>query len=237
MIRRTINENVIINVIIELKGIKSEYPFLLKFDKEKSLGREFKDFTRLKNLRIDSIYYIYLSRNQKIIKELDKEELLSKSGIKTKDTVIITDKKLEVNSIEKKIQLSGFDDSERNNAYIYPEKSYYIKRRNIKNKPKEKLNKKYLLILILIPICLMIIIGWLLYYFIFYKKKKISENSPPFEKEDLIVKINYLTDILYKYENNKILKMKGGQKNKEGNITKEQMLFADIYFLLLEGIF
>jgi len=237
MIRRTINENAIINVIIELKGIKAEYPFLLKFDKEKSLGREFKDFTRLKNHRIDSIYYIYLSRNHKIIKELDKEEQLSKSGIKTKDTVIITDKKLEVNSEKKEIKLSGFDDSERNNAYIiYSEKSHYIKRRNIKNKPKAKLKKKYLLIFILIPNCLMIIIGWLLYYFIFYKNKKIYENSPLFEKDDLIVKINYLTDILYKYENNKILKMKGGQKNKESNTTKEQMFFADIFFIIRRHI-
>ena len=178
------------------------------------------------------IIYIY----QKIIKELDKEEQLSKSGIKTKDTVIIIDKKLEVNSEEKEIKLSGFDDSERNNAYIYSEKSHHLKRRNIKNKPKAKLKKKYLLIFILIPICLMIIIGWLLYYFIFYKKKKIYENSPLFEKDDLIVKINYLTDILYKYENNKILKMKGGQKNKEGNTTKEQMLFADIFFIIRRHI-
>ena len=68
MIRRTINENAIINVIIELKGIKSEYPFLLKFDKEKSLGREFKDFTRLKNHRIDSFYYIYLSKDHKRVR-------------------------------------------------------------------------------------------------------------------------------------------------------------------------
>jgi hypothetical protein len=150
--------------------------------------------------------------------------------------VIITDKKLEVNSEEKEIKLSGFYDSERNNAYIYSEKSHYLKRRNIKNKPKAKLKKKYLLIFILIPICLMIIIGWLLYYFIFYKKKKIYENSPLFEKDDLIVKINYLTDILYKYENNKILKMIGGQKNKEGNTTKEQLFYADIFFIIRKHI-
>ena len=93
MLRRTINENAIINVIIELKGIKYEYLFNLKLDKEKSLEKEFRDFIRLKNHYINSIYYIYLSRNQNIIKELDKKEQISKSGIKTQDTVIITDKK------------------------------------------------------------------------------------------------------------------------------------------------
>ena len=94
MQRRTINENAIINLIIEIKGIKYEYLYNLKLDKEKSLGKEFRDFIRLKNHSISSIYYIYLSRNQNIIKELDKKEQLSKSGIKNQDTVIITDKKI-----------------------------------------------------------------------------------------------------------------------------------------------
>ena len=234
MLRRTINENAIINVIIELKGIKYEYLFNLKLDKEKSLEKEFRDFIRLKNHYINSIYYIYLSRNQNIIKELDKKEQISKSGIKTQDTVIITDKKIKLNSQEKAITLSGFDNSTRSNEFIYLDKSLYRKKRNIKNIPITKIKKKYWLILILISICLMLIIGWLLYYFIFSKKKKkISENSPLFEKEDLIIKINYLSDILYKYENNKILKMIGGQKNKESNnTTKEQLFYADIFFII-----
>ena len=236
MLRRTINENAIINVIIELKGIKYEYLFNLKLDKEKSLGREFKDFTRLKNHNIDSVYYLYLSRNQNIIKELDKKEQLSKSGIKTNDTMIITDKKIKINSEKKAIRLFGLDNTERNNEFIYSDKSHFRKKRNIKNKPIAKLKKKFWLILILISIFLMLIIGWLLYYFIFPKKKKISENIPLFEKENLIIKINYLTDILYKYENYKILEMKGGQKNKEGNTTKEQLFYADIFFIIRKHI-
>ena len=238
MLRRTINENAIINVNIELKGIKYEYLYNLKLDKEKSLGKEFRDFIRLKNHNINSIYYIYLSRNKNIIKELDKKEQLSKSGIKTQDTVIITDKKIKLNSEENAIKLSGFDNTTRSNEFIYLDKSFYRKKRNIKNIPITKLKKKYWLILILISICLLIIIGWLLYYFILSKKKKkISENSPLFEKEDLIIKINYLTDILYKYENNKILKMIGGQKNKESNNTKkEQLFYADIFFIIRKHI-
>ena len=47
MLKRKINESAIINVIFDLKGFKYEYLFNLKLDKEKPLGKEFKDFSRL----------------------------------------------------------------------------------------------------------------------------------------------------------------------------------------------
>ena len=233
MIGRKLNENVIVNVIIDLKGTKYEYLFNLKLDKKNSIGKEFKDFVRLKNHKIPSIYYLYLSRNQNIIKELDKNEQLSKSDIKTGDKVIISDKIIKINSKEKTIKLSKFDNLETNNEFVYSPKLYNKKKRNIKNKQIKKFTKKFWIILALISIFILLTIGALLYHFVFSKKKTPPENPPVLlEKEDLIVNINYPIDILFKYENNKLIKMKSEKKTKNDTSSKEQLLNADVFFII-----
>jgi hypothetical protein len=60
MLGRKINENIIINIVINFKGIKYEYLYTSKLDAEKSLGRIFKDFSRLKNRNLNFTYHIYL---------------------------------------------------------------------------------------------------------------------------------------------------------------------------------
>ena len=73
MLGRNIINNVIIEIIVELNGKKSEYLFTLKSNKETTIGKELKDFLRLKNYKVNSTYHIYLFREQKIIKELEQK--------------------------------------------------------------------------------------------------------------------------------------------------------------------
>ena len=133
MIKRKINESATINVIFDLKGFKYQYLFNLKLNIEKSLGKEFKDFSRLKNHRIDNDYNLYLSRNEIVIKELDKNEKISQSEIKTGDTVIITDKRIEIFSQGEKLNLQEHETVVQSEEIIYREKILSKSKRNIKN--------------------------------------------------------------------------------------------------------
>ena len=235
MIKRKINESAIINVIFDLKGFKYQYLFNLKLDKEKSLGKEFKDFSRLKNYGIYNDYNLYLSRNEIVIKELDKNEKISQSEIKTGDTVIITDKKMKIVSKEEKINLPELETVVQSEETIYREKTSNKIKRNIKNKRILKYSKKFWIILFSISLVLILGIVGIIYYFL-TRKNEPKENPPSLEKEDLIININYKNDILYKYENNKIFKMKEEKKSKKDTTMKEQLLFADIFFIIRNHI-
>ena len=231
MLKRKINESAIINVIFDLKGFKYQYLFNLKLNIEKSLGKEFKDFSRLKNHRIDNDYNLYLSRNGIVIKELDKNEKISQSEIKTGDTVIITDKKINIVSQGEKLNLQELETIVQSEETIYREKISNKSKRSIKNKPIMKYSKKFKIILFSISLVLIIGIGVIIYYFL-TRKNEQKENPSSYKKEDLIININYKTDILYTYENNKIFKMKEEKKSKKDSSTKEQLLLADIFFII-----
>ena len=133
MLKRKINESAIINVIFDLKGFKYQYLFNLKLNIEKSLGKEFKDFSMLKNHRIYNDYNLYLSRNEIVIKELDKNEKISQSEIKTGDTLIITDKRIEIVSQGEKLNLQEHETVVQSEEIIYREKILSKSKKNIKN--------------------------------------------------------------------------------------------------------
>jgi hypothetical protein len=64
-----------------------------------------------------------------------------------------------------------------------------------------------------------------------------SPSLPIYRHEDnLIVNISYLKDILFLYENNRIYKMISYQKGKEKNTETEQLLNADIFFIIRNKI-
>jgi hypothetical protein len=65
----------------------------------------------------------------------------------------------------------------------------------------------------------------------------LSPSPPIYRHEDnLIVNITYLKDILFLYENNRIYKMISNQKGKEENAETEQILNADIFFIIRNKI-
>ena len=98
------------------------------------------------------------------------------------------------------------------------------------NNEIKEYKKKKKFIIISITICsILIIIGGIIYY-LFRKKRK--KEADELENDDLIININYKTDILYKYENNNIFKMKGEDKFRENNSTKEMMKLADIFCII-----
>ena len=197
MSRRKINENVIINIIFDLKGIKLEYNNV-KLETDKYIGKVLKDFSRLKNKYIGSDYYLYLIRNQFIIREIDKTEKISQSEIKTGDKIIISDKKIVLisNSNERErenergkrngIKFSEFDKIETSIETIYKTKNNNRKRRSIKNNNNDiKNTKKYCiavnLIFILILIAGISIEFFLLNKYIFSKDETIKK--PPLFKD------------------------------------------------------
>lgn len=63
MIGRKVLDNPIINIEFDINEKKTEHLFCVRLEKNKSLIKEFKDYIRLKNIKIESPYYLYLKRN------------------------------------------------------------------------------------------------------------------------------------------------------------------------------
>ena len=118
---------------------------------------------------------------------------------------------------------------------IYSNRSLENKKRSIKNHPSRKFTKKFKIILISSVFLLCLVISGILCYFYLFKKPP-SPSEIELENDDLIININYITDILYIYENNKIFKMKGENKDKNNSVIKEQILFADVFFIIRNHI-
>ena len=177
---KKITDNVIVNVLFDINEKKFQHLLNIKLDNEHSLGKLFKDFIRLKNIRIELPYHIYLLRNN-ILKEFDKKELVKDADIKTGDKIIITDKKKELKS-ENKLDTFG-PISTRSNAIIYETKTKH--KRSIKNTLFSERKKKNLSLILFVSFLLLILFLMLgiILYIIFSKKKnsekisKINENK------------------------------------------------------------
>lgn len=221
MSERKLKENTIINLTVNLGNKNANFLFTWKFNEEKALDKVLKDFLRLKNFPINIPYKIYLISILNKTEELDKYTIISKIEINPGDELLISDK------IYSNI-------AEASDDIIYNVKSFKEhKKRNIKNVHKSKF-KIFLKPLIISITCLILIggIGILLKFYILKKNKKDNNNYITRRENNLVIKINYIIDVLYLYESNKIYKMKNEQKIKEKNSESEQQLMADIYFLI-----
>ena len=139
------------------------------------------------------------------------------------DNYILIDK-------EQKIQDLGINDGDtieistniKNTDFIY------------KIKKNSKRIKKMLIISIIFAILLVVTAtALLLYYFVFRDKKKIIVKKEEYKREELVTKISYIPDVLYRYQSNKRtnLIVEGG------NITDEDSLrgmeqYIDFIFIL-----
>ena len=139
------------------------------------------------------------------------------------DNYILIDK-------EQKIQDLGINDGDT------IEKSTKIKNTDViyKIKTNSKRMKKILIFLIIFAILLVVTaVALLLYYFVFRDKKEIIVKKEEYKREELVTKISYIPDVLYRYQSNKRtnLIVEGG------NITDEDSLrgmeqYIDFIFIL-----
>ena len=104
---RSVCKTKIIRIIIYLPKKEEEFLYSVKLDTKNTLGKELKDFLRLKNCSINIPLNIYLITEFNEIVELDKNKSFSDIQIKTNDKIIITDKKLKVNEIDVNIETSS----------------------------------------------------------------------------------------------------------------------------------
>ena len=105
-----------------------------------------------------------------------------------------------------------------------------------KIKTNSKRMKKILIFLIIFAILLVVTaVALLLYYFVFRDKKEIIVKKEEYKREELVTKISYIPDVLYRYQSNKRtnLIVEGG------NITDEDSLrgmeqYIDFIFILMK---
>ena len=244
---RSVCKTKIIRIIIYLPKKEEEFLYSVKLDTKNTLGKELKDFLRLKNCSINIPLNIYLITEFNEIVELDKNKSFSDIQIKTNDKIIITDKKLKVNEIDVNIETSSNAKrkmvTSSDNIFgfipiIYTNKSKIL----IKNKDKFNIKnrcgctKKKILIISIFS-SLIVFLTVFLCLKLIPPSIPSSPSLPIYRHEDnLIVNISYLKDILFLYENNRIYKMISYQKGKEKNTETEQLLNADIFFIIRNKI-
>ena len=244
---RSVCKTKIIRIIIYLPKKEEEFLYSVKLDTKNTLGKELKDFLRLKNCSINIPLNIYLITEFNEIVELDKNKSFSDIQIKTNDKIIITDKKLKVNEIDVNIETSSNAKrkmvTSSDNIFgfipiIYTNKSKIL----IKNKDKFNIKnrcgctKKKILIISIVS-SLIVFLTVFLCFKLIPPSIPSSPSLPIYRHEDnLIVNISYLKDILFLYENNRIYKMISNQKGKEENTETEQLLNADIFFIIRNKI-
>ena len=100
MINREIEEcynySVKANVLFKIKNSNIIYLVNLSLYNYQNVNNVIKDLINKNNINIGDKYYLFLERNNKIIKEINKEESVDETGIEENDTIIITkDKNIE----------------------------------------------------------------------------------------------------------------------------------------------
>ena len=244
---KSVSKTKIIRIIIYLPKKEEEILYSVKLDSKNTLGKELKDFLRLKNCSINIPLNIYLITELNEIEELDNNKRFSDIEMKTGDKIIITDKKLKVNEDDVNNETNS---NTKRNMVTSPDNIFgllpiiYTNKSKILIKNKDKFNfknrcgctKKKLLIISIVS-------SLIVFLTIFLCLKLIppsipSSPSPPIyrHEDNLIVNITYLKDILFLYENNRIYKMISNQKGKEENAETEQILNADIFFIIRNKI-
>ena len=163
------------------------------------LEKRIKRLLKLKNIKIDGEYYLYLKRNGKIVKSIGKEQTILELELNSKDEILLSSVKLEINQEINK-ELKGKNIETERMEILLNVNPKIKKRRNIHNNLKSRFSsekaikdektliykihnkeegKKSIIkniILILIIIFSLIIIGLsILCYFIFIKKH--SKNN------------------------------------------------------------
>ena len=109
---------------------------------------------------------------------------------------------------------------------------------NFAREPLEPLNnsrKKIIITIIVIIIALvLILVGVLIYLFVFKKNKEsLEEEQAQYQKEDLVVNINYTPDMIYRYKSNKQTKMKvEGENLKDEDSIPSIEQYIDFIFMI-----
>lgn len=139
------SESSIINVSIVLSNLSSDIPFRNKdvyLDKNKVLDIEIKEFLKDNSIKLEGEYYLYLSINNEIIKELDKKKTVFKLGLKPNDEILISTIKL--NDKTKKIVINE-DLSFNNDSVLDVNKKIKKKKREIYIIIKISLNLNFII--------------------------------------------------------------------------------------------
>ena len=90
---RKMDSNIIAKIIYNINNEEKEYSFIIKSDNNKSIIKDIKLFLELKHIAIKPNSNFYLKRDNIIIRELDKNEIINKTDIRTNDQIIILENK------------------------------------------------------------------------------------------------------------------------------------------------
>ena len=189
------NYSVNVDIILKVKNQSKINSINLTLYNYQNINNTIKDLISKNNISIDDSYYLYLERNNKIIKEINKDQRVDEIGIEDKDRIIITNDKTKEKKVEKQViidrkseeeELKSYNNEkislknkENKNLDDYLENKSNFEEKLIKEKPsqnnieKNKKNKKLYMIIITIILLLLLLLATGIYYFyIFITQRK-----------------------------------------------------------------
>ena len=240
--RRDIKNNRIIvrisyqtNVLGNMVDKEGDLDLYKKEDLESAYNR-FQTRNNIKNANNNNYFYV---KSENRIKLLDKNQTVENLDLKSGDKILVSSRNQKHRNIKNTNNINNTDNIENNNRNTT--NLYNIKNNNIMNVDNNKDKKKKLKKTIIISSVafIIIILGIsLLIFFLLRKKKKQEEKEIEYEEEQLVTKINYIENIIYRYKSNKNTNLQIDTKNNSNNNSEENIIqYIDFIFLLRKSHF
>ena len=173
-----INQNCVIKQNNYLEGYTTVRNVALKY--YRNINKQLSDFIREQPTFLSRVYFLYLQRHGKIIKQINRNSKVSQERIKDNDNIIIIDdmeikKKLDELVELKRITLQLKDNKNKvkndNNDFDIILKTFFKSRGEIPNLKEKK--KKDIIKYILIGLFFLLILSFIgLGIYFFYRKQK-----------------------------------------------------------------
>jgi len=201
-----------LNIIISFDdNIKKLFPI----DKMNVISNENKildsiinDFLNQNQISLNKEYFLYLKRNNKIMRKLNKLKRVYDLKIMQDDEILVSYEEFKIfpslNDVNQKNEIEGYNQEiqEASNVILVDQK---LKNRlKSKNDAKDgKLNtfkNKILIIIISSILGILLIIGIIIFLIYRFKRNKINRNILEYKKEELIIKKSYPLNMLLRFD-------------------------------------
>ena len=201
-----------LNIIISFDdNIKKLFPI----DKMNVISNENKvldsiinDFLNQKQISLNKEYFLYLKRNNKIMRKLNKLKRVYDLKIMQDDEILVSYEEFKtfpsLNEENQKNEIEGYNQEiqETTEAILVEQKlKNRLKSKNdVKDGKLNTFKNKILIIIISSILGILLIIGIIIFLIYRFKRNKINSNILEYKKEELIIKKSYPLNMLLRFD-------------------------------------
>jgi len=201
-----------LNIIISFDdNIKKLFPI----DKMNVISNENKvldsiinDFLNQNQISLNKEYFLYLKRNNKIMRKLNKLKRVYDLKIMQDDEILVSYEEFKIfpslNDVNQKNEIEGYNQEiqEASNVILVDQKLKNIlkSKNDVKDGKLNSFKNKILIIIISSILGILLIIGIIIFLIYRFKRNKINRNILEYKKEELIIKKSYPLNMLLRFD-------------------------------------